>query len=209
MIILFLLIGLILAAVGGAPLGASNIAVVSAATSGNQIRARRLILGAGLGEVALAFLAVCYSSLLAEFFQMNPWVQASFIGLFFLVGIGFLLATRLRHFPKVKTPKLPETALSSGFLLAFLNPPVLLFWILAIGLSSRYLLPISDQSSILVLSLFFLGVMLGKAMILQAYALYGKRIQERGAGDKNKLYRLIGVVLIVLSTLQGLRFFLI
>lgn len=207
MSLLYLLAGSLGALIGGAPLGASNIAVISATTQNRHRRANLISLGAAMGEVLLVVLALCYSRLLADILQMNPWIQAGFIAIFFLVGLGFLWAHRLPS-TAWKARQWRSHPLGMGIFLAFVNPPVLVFWMVVVSLSSRVMLPLSDTLPWTELLLFLLGVGLGKFGILWAYGRFGRRFERKNGGDKTKLYRLIGIVLVLLSTLQGIRFLL-
>jgi len=207
MVLLYIFIGFLLASIGAAPLGASNIAVVTTTTKKSLSRASNIIYGAGFGEVLLAFLSLWYSKMLSDYFTMNPWIQISFIFLFFIIGIYFLLPKK----PKIALkhpPKAPSKFLT-GFFLALANPPVLVYWILAISLVQKYIMTLSDMSPINVLIFFFTGVFIGKVWVLFMYGKLSKRFQKRNNDDNNtssKLHRYIGVGLVVLSIVQGIRF---
>ena len=144
MILLYFLIGFIIAAIGAAPLGASNIAVIAATNKGSLSSGMKVAYGAGIGEVFLAFMALCYSRMISEFFIMNAWLQFSFITLFFIIGVFFLLPPafqKLRPKEKImpifKSSSKSSSKFLTGFLLALANPPVLLFWILAISFDPK------------------------------------------------------------------------
>lgn len=206
MILIYLLIGLALSAAGGAPLGASNLAVISTTTNHSLSKGMKVAYGAGFGEVTLALLALCYSSMLADFFEMNPWIQATFILLFFAIGLLLIFPLKLKlKIPKKKSSK-KGSPWVTGYLLALVNPPVLLFWILGITLAQKFMIPISDMSPFLILMLFFSGVFIGKVGILYLYARLGNRLQKKPVKDKSKLYRIVGIILIVLASVQGVRF---
>lgn len=206
--ILYIFVGLVLAVIGAAPLGASNIAVITTTTKQSLSKGMIIAYGAGLGEVLLAFLSLCNSTMLSSFFEMNPWLQATFIGIFFIVGLFFLFPNTLKIcIKRTRERKRKNSKLLTGFLLSILNPPVLLYWIIAISLTSRYLLTLSDMSPTLILVLFFSGVFLGKVLTLYFYARWSNKRKQKENGDKTKLYRLIGIVLIAISTIQGIRFF--
>lgn len=83
MILTYILIGMLLSAVGAIPLGASNIAMITTTRKESLSKGLRIAQGAGVGEVVLAFFALWYTKMLTNFFEMNSWVQLSFIGLFF------------------------------------------------------------------------------------------------------------------------------
>ena len=66
---LYIIIGIILSAVGAVPLGASNIAVITTTTKESLSIGFRIAHGAGLGEVVLAFIALTYSNLITTFLK--------------------------------------------------------------------------------------------------------------------------------------------
>ncbi|GAB5401590.1 MAG: hypothetical protein Aureis2KO_31750 [Aureisphaera sp.] len=207
MIIGYSIIGLIMAALGGAAPGASNLAVIKTTTKDSFEKGMQIAIGAGLGEMMLAFMALCYSSFLSNFFQMNTWIQVSFMVLFLIAGMVFLMNGKIAWPKKPKKPiQVSNSKLATGFALSVLNPPVLLFWILGISITQKHLIPLSDMSPISVLTLFFLGVFLGKIAILYLYAKLGKEWGRKEKSDPTKLNRMIGIVLIVLASVQGIRF---
>ncbi len=203
MILGYFIIGLVIAALGAAPLGASNIAVITTTGKESLSKSMHIAYGAGFGEVILAFLALCYSQILSDFFNMNPWIQLVFIISFLAIGIFFLLPNK----PKIalkKSIKSPSKFFT-GFLLAFANPPVLLFWILAISITHKYVLSVSDMSPITVLLLFFSGIYTGKVVTLYGYGKWSSKMAQTN-GSKTKLYKGIGIALIAIAMAQGVRF---
>ncbi|PHS67677.1 MAG: hypothetical protein COB12_02795 [Flavobacterium sp.] len=209
MILLYIISGILLSVVGAVPLGASNIAVITTTSKESLSKGLKIAHGAGFGEVVLAFIALTYSKIIANFFEMNSWVQISFIGLFFVIGLLFLFSKKF-SFRIKKTPykkrKYPKFV--TGFLLAIVNPPVLLFWVIAISLTQKYILPISNMSPLFLLLLFFIGVYIGKFITLYFYGKLSYRSVKKQTNERHKLYRVIGIVLILISSLQGIRFFI-
>lgn len=208
MILLYIFTGIILSVVGAAPLGASNIAVITTTAKDSFSKGMRIAHGAGLGEVLLAFIALSYSKMISDFFNMNSWIQITFIGLFFTIGLFFLFSKKISfRIKKTAKSKRKHSMFLKGFLLAVLNPPVLIFWIIAISLTQKYIVPISNMSPLLILLLFFTGVYTGKFITLYLYGKLSHRSAKKQSHEQYKLYRMIGVALILLSTIQGLRFF--
>ena len=203
MILGYFIIGLIIAALGATPLGASNIAVITTSGKESLSKSMHIAYGAGFGEVILAFLALCYSQMLSDFFNMNPWVQLVFIISFLAIGIFFLLPKK----PKtvIKKSIKPPSKFFTGFILAIANPPVLLFWILAISITHKYVLSVSEMSPMIVLLLFFSGIYIGKVVTLYGYGKWSSK-RSQSSGNKTKLYRGIGIALIAIAMVQGVRF---
>ncbi len=209
MILGFFFIGTLLAILGAIPLGASNLAVVSTTTNQSLSQGMKVAYGAGFGEVLLAFFALNYSMVFSDFFEMNQWVQITFMVLLFIIGLYFLTPKKLKI--RVKSSSNRQASYSKfwvGFFLSFINPPVLLYWILAISLAKNHLVDISEMSPMTLLSLFFAGVFLGKVITLFFYGKLSDRIRNQKKGDKTKMYRIIGISLIVISFAQMVRYYL-
>lgn len=212
MLILYFFVGLFLAAVGGAFPGASNIAVVSTTLDGRPRQGKQIAYGAGLGEITLAFLALYYSMMVSDFFEMNPWIKITFVFLFISVGVLFLLKHKLpeKDRSNAKSTSFTERLLK-GYALAALNPPVLLFWLVAIGLVHNSYFELSAMLGLPELFLFFAGVFLGKVTILLVYGSTGKRLASKNKASKgNKgMNRAIGLALISIAIIQGIRLWVI
>lgn len=212
MSVLYFLVGTMLATLGGAFPGASNIAVVSSVVGGNPKQGKQIAYGAGLGEITLAFLALYYSMMVSDFFEMNPWVKVTFVAVFFAVGSLFLFKHKLPNKQKRKANNFgPWQRLFKGFALAAFNPPVLLFWLVAIALVHNNYFELSAMLALPKLMLFFGGVFLGKVAILLIYGSTGKRLtngKQKTAGNKG-MNTVIGLALIAIATIQSLRLWVI
>ena len=209
MILLYILTGIVLSVVGAVPLGASNIAVITTTAKESFSKGLRIAHGAGLGEVVLAFIALSYSKMISDFFKMNSWIQITFIGLFFAVGLLFLFSRKIKFKLKNTSKRnYKHSKFLKGFLLALINPPVLIFWIIAISLTQKYVMPLSNLSPTLMLILFFIGIYIGKFITLYFYGKLSHRSAQKQSHERYKLFRLIGIGLILISTIQCIRFFL-
>ena len=209
MILGFFFIGTFLSILGAIPLGASNLAVVSTTSKQSLSQGMKVAYGAGFGEVLLAFFALNYSMVFSDFFEMNHWVQISFMVVLFIVGLYFLTPKKLKI--RVKSSSNRDISYSKfwvGFFLSFINPPVLLYWILAISIAKNHLVDISEMSPMTLLSLFFTGVFLGKVTTLFFYGRLSDRIKNKKKGGKTKMYRIIGISLILISFAQMVRYYL-
>lgn len=207
MVLLYLLIGFLTTIFAAIPPGAANVSVVNNTLQNNFIKVRKLIIGAGIGEIAIAYTSLHFTMSLTHYFEENPWVQISIFTLFMIIGSVLLLRKKLPK-PSVISIKQPITTPSiiKGFLLAFINPPVLVFWVLAFTLIHRYVLEVSEMSPLETLLLFFLGIFVGKITTLYGYSLWGKNLQRKKTASKETLYRFVGIALLVLGTFQSIRF---
>ncbi len=209
MTILFFLIGFVIALIAAAPPGAANIVVMNTVTNRSLGAVMFLIMGAGFGELILSLIALHCTTNFANYFEQNMWIQISVFILFILVGGFFLLRNKI-HLPALKQglkiTRMPKFV--TGFLLAFLNPPVLIFWVLAFSLTHKYMFGVSDMSPIITLVLFSLGVFSGKVATLYFYGKWGKRMAEHKKTGSTKKDLFIGVALLAVGILQGARYFM-
>lgn len=207
MAFLYFFIVLVAAFVAATPPGASNIAVINTTIKVSISKGLNIAYGAGFGEVILAFLALQFSMTFSIFFATNPWVQVVFILLFLLAGLYFIFKNRIKFsLKKAKDSKRTKATFTTGLLLALLNPPVLIFWLLAFSVIHKYVIMVSENSSILTLALLFTGICIGKVLVLYFYGKWGNTISKREKCDTTKLYRIIGIALVTLSIIQGVNF---
>ncbi len=97
--------------------------------------------------------------------------------------------------------------MSYDFVIHFHWGSSLYYWILSISLTQEYLLLISEMSSYIILAFFFTGIFIGKVMTLYFYGKWSHKTIEKPIQKNINLNRIIGIALIIISTLQGIRFF--
>ncbi len=206
MILLYLLLGTFIATLGAIPLGAVNLAVINTSIKENIKKATYIVLAAGIGEVLLAFFALHCSLELSAFFQENQWIQIISIFIFFVAGIYFIsFKSTTNNRSTSKKKKLLNSKFLTGFSLAILNPPVILYWIIVISLTNKYIFELTAQSSIAKLLLFFLGIYLGKITTLYFYSRLGSKIANKKEDATTKLWKVVGIVLVVISVFQSIK----
>ena len=209
MIVLYLIIGFLAAIIAAMPPGAANIIVIKTSLQQTFAKVVYIIIGAGLGEVILASIALHCTMNLSDFFTANAWVQISVFVLFILIGIYFLLKNKLQSSKtKLVIANLKIPKFLKGLLVAFLNPPVLIFWVLGFSLIHKHLIEVSDMSPWIPLVLFFTGVFLGKIITLYTYSLWGKKLGQGSKNAKKTMSVFIGTALVVVGVFQGVRFFI-
>ncbi|WP_299603393.1 LysE family transporter [uncultured Aquimarina sp.] len=210
MITFYLVLGILISTIGALPLGAVNIAVINTTIKEDTQKAFRIALAAGIGEVLLAFFALHCSMELTGFFENNQWIQIITIIAFSIVGVYFLLHKKSsNHQRKSKRIQFGTSKFLTGFSLAFLNPPVVLYWIVAISLINKHFFELSLQTSLAALSLFFIGIYMGKISTLYLYSKWGNRMANKPGDSKTKLFRIIGIALICISLVQGIKLLII
>ncbi len=209
MTLLYFFIGFVAAVIAASPPGAANIVVMNTRINGTAKKAMYVVLGAGIGEVVLSLIALHCTLNFTDYFKENPWVQITIFVLFMLIGVFFLLRntfnirSRNTSEKKIKAPKF-----ITGFLLAFINPPVLIFWVLAFTIIHKYVLKVSDMSPLLTLLLFFSGVYVGKILTLYFYGKWGVKLEKNQDGNNSRKDIFVGVALVLVGVIQGFRFFI-
>ena len=129
MIILYFLIGVLASFIGALPLGASNIAVINTTIKQNAKQAFKIALAAGVAEVVLSYYALHCNMVVRDFFDQNMWVQILIA--IILIAVGVFLSFKKSKEKTSKKNKLTSSKYATGFLLGILNPPVLIYWIVA------------------------------------------------------------------------------
>lgn len=207
MFVWYLLTGFLLSVIGAIPLGASNITVIITTAKESLTKGMQIAHGAGIGEVILVFFAVCYTQIILDFFNTNFWVQILFTSLFFVIGLILIFSNNINLKNNINfSINKWYSKIFAGILLAFVNPPVFIYWIIAISITQKYLHPISEMSQIFLLIFFLIGVYIGKVLTLYFYGKWSYRGIQKKTVTHLKLNQLIGIALIILSAFQGIRF---
>lgn len=210
MFILYAFLGLVTAIIAAAPPGAVNYVVVKQSASTTIKKTFWILAGAGLGEVLLALIALHCTMNLSQFFEHNSWFQVSIFVLFIIIGSIILLKRYYAwNFKKIQRPKVKTSRFFKGFLLAFFNPPVLLFWVVTYVLIQRNILELSNMTGWEQILLFLFGVLVGKISTLLGYGLWGEKLAKREGDNSQLVTKIVGVGLIVLGSIQGFRFFIL
>jgi threonine/homoserine/homoserine lactone efflux protein len=205
MIGLFFSIGLAVAFLGALPLGASNIAVINTSIKQNINQASKIIFASGFAEVILSYYALHCNLIVTNFFENNLWLQI--VIALVLFGVGLLLYFKSQHNNYAKPWRLRASKYVTGFFLGLLNPPVLIYWIVAFSLINNSNLMLSYNSPILTLIFFFFGVYLGKVFALYLYGKFSILIKNRIRNVSMALNKLTGVLLIIIALFQGIKIY--
>lgn len=106
--------------------------------------------------------------------------------------------------PKSLEASLPKRSPSflKGFVLAVLNPPVLVFWLVAFAYISSFISILDLMAALQLVVVFFAGVFLGKIFTLWLYVQLSKRIANKANGVKEKITAIIGILLLVIGSIQ-------
>lgn len=207
MIVVYLFVGLLVAILSALPLGASNIAVINTTLKENAKQAFKIAITAGIAEVLLSYYALDYNEIITNFLEHNLWLQTTIVVILFLAG-GFLCFKKQSQ-RSTKTSRLTKSKYTTGFVLGILNPPVLVFWVIAFGILNNNDFMISVQSSFSVLFLFFFGVYLGKLFTLIGYSKISVFIKKKIQNINSIVNKITGVLLLIISMIQGFQLYFI
>jgi threonine/homoserine/homoserine lactone efflux protein len=205
MIITYFIIGILASMVGALPLGASNVAVINTTLKQNAKQAFKIALAAGVSEVILSYYALHCNMFIRDFFNNNMWIQAVIVLL--LLVIGSYLFFKKKSERALKKSKLVRSNYTTGFLLGILNPPVLIYWIIAFGIINSNDIMLSLASSLPILFLFFFGVYLGKIFTLYLYSRFSVFIKSRVQNMSLILNRVTGVLIVIIGLLQAMKLY--
>lgn len=205
MILVYLFIGIIAAILSALPLGASNIAVINTTLKENAKQAFKIAITAGIAEVLLSYYALDCNKAITLFFDDNLWVQTTVVLLLFAAGSYLFFKKQTNK--TAKKSKLAQSKYATGFLLGIINPPVLIYWVIAFGVLNNNDFMLSLQSSVLVLFLFFTGVYLGKLVTLYVYSKMSVIIKHKVTNITQILNRVTGVLLIIIGLIQSTQLY--
>ncbi|HAT69682.1 MULTISPECIES: LysE family transporter [Croceibacter] len=206
MIILYLFVGVLATILSAIPLGAVNISVIQTTLKSGEKTAFKIALGAGFGEILLALLALNFNMMIASFFERNMWLHLTIILLFFIAGIYFLVKKPSKNDDRSHWYDMGTSKYLKGFVLSLLNPPVMIYWLVAFSIINKHLIMITSNSSPLDLLVFFIGVYLGKVLTLYGYSKWSNTVKGDTKTVQRKVSRFLGVVLLGLAIFQGIKF---
>ncbi|WCO02085.1 LysE family transporter [Psychroserpens ponticola] len=203
MIVLYFLIGISASIIGALPLGASNIAVINTTIKQNAKQAFKIAIAAGIGEVILSYYALHCNMVVRDFFDQNMWIQILIVIILMIAG-SFLLFKKNKE-KTTKKNKLNTSKYTTGFLLGVLNPPVLIYWIVAFGIINNNDFTLSLGSPLLILFLFFAGVYFGKLITLYLYSIFSIRIKNKVQNITAVINKATGILLILIGIVQAIK----
>ncbi|WP_299891664.1 LysE family transporter [uncultured Lacinutrix sp.] len=207
MITIYFILGLLAAFIGALPLGASNIIVINTTLKHDAKQALKIAFAAGLAEVILSFYALHCNTIVQSFIEKNQWLQIIIV--LILLCIGAYLFFKKQKEKNSKKKKIIQSKYLTGFLSGILNPPVLVYWLVAIGYINDSMYMLSLQSSIAILFLFFIGVYLGKVLTLYLYSKFSLVIKNKVQNITLVVNKVTGVLLIIIAMINTAKIYFI
>jgi len=184
--------------IGALPFGLVNLTVLDISYRKGRVAASYISHGAALIEVLFGITALMAGSLIGQFTRNNPFVQTLVLLVPAVIGVVFLL--KKNHSETKKSGK--QQGFLQGMMLNLISIQVLLYWLFAM----TYLNTVwSPEYNVLSLSLFAVGIWLGKMGVLWTYALFSRRIFTRMGFLSRNINRIIGLVLLLTVVLQLIK----
>jgi threonine/homoserine/homoserine lactone efflux protein len=200
--LIYFAIGIVVTFVGALPLGTVNISVINTTLKVDARNAMKIAFAAGIAEIMISFYALHSSMMIAEFIEMNQWIQVMIAILLFVIG-GFLFFKKQKE---TQEKKFKMSKYVTGLFLGLLNPPVLAYWLFMISYLNKNDFHLNMNSSIAILFVFFSGVYLGKLLTLYGYSRFSILIKNRVQNIASMINRIIGVLLFVIGSIQMLKY---
>ena len=194
--------GFAASALGAIPPGAVNLSVVYTTLNKGAKYALPIIVAAAIGELILSFLALHCTMFVEDYIQKNIFIQ--YVIAVLLIGVGMLMLF------KKKTSTTPQkkkknSAFFKGLLLSVLNPPVLVFWLIAFAYLASNTQVMVRIGLLKLTLLFFMGVFIGKIFTLWLYLQLSKRIEKKAKNITKIVNKSIGLLVLVLGLIQLIR----
>ncbi len=197
--LLYGITGFVAAFLGALPPGAVNLSVVYTTINRGARYVIPVVLVAAIGEIILSYFALHCTMAVEEYIRQNVYLQ--YVIALALIVAGLILLLKKPGVSRPATPKQSRGFLK-GLLLAVLNPPVLVFWLVAFAYISMHT-PVMVQMGVVPLVIvFFLGIFAGKVIALWLYVQLSKRIASNASDIAAKLNKVIGGLLAVIGLFQ-------
>lgn len=199
---LYFLIGLFATFIGAIPLGTVNLSVINTTLKQDARTAMKIAMTAGVAEILLTLFALHCSTNVTHFIDDNNWIQFAIAAMLFLAGV--LLFFKKQKETNTK-PKSNKSKFFNGFILGLLNPPVLVYWILAISYIDMNALSLNMTTSLSILFVFFTGVYVGKIGTLYLYSRLSTVIKNHMQNVSLIMNKVIGVLLVFIGLIQTVK----
>ena len=199
-------IGALATFIGAIPLGTVNLSVINTTLKQDARNAMKIALAAGVAEILLTFFALHCSTAFTKFIDMHQWIQVSIA--FILVAAGGFLFFKKQKPAETTAKKRFSSKFGTGFFLGLLNPPVVIYWILAISYIDMNATSLNMHSPLATLFVFFVGVYAGKVFTLYLYSKLSNVIKHRAQHIAQQINKIIGILLLVIGVIQLTKVFI-
>lgn len=196
--LLYFLVGFGATTLGAIPLGTVNLSVINTTIKQNANSAMKIAMSAGVAEIILTLFALHYSMTIMHIVEVYGWIQ-------YVIVVVLLIAGILLFFKKQSTSSNNASTrkkIINGFVLGVFNPPVLVYWMLALSYINMNAISLNMTTPFSVLLLFLIGVYVGKIGTLYGYSKASLLIKNKVQDIASAMNRFIGALLVVIGILQ-------
>lgn len=197
-LLLYFIIGFGATTLGAIPLGTVNLSVINTTIKQNSNSAMKIAMSAGIAEILLTLFALYYSMTIMHIVEDYGWIQYGIAGLLLAAGILLYFKKQKKSHSDSSTRK----KILNGFILGVFNPPVLVYWMLALSYINMNAISLNMTTPLSVLFLFLLGVYVGKISTLYGYSRASLLLKNKVGHIARAMDQLIGILLVVIGIFQ-------
>ncbi len=197
-IIIHFFLGLIAVIIGAVPLGLVNLSVVESTLKKGRLEGLKISFGATLTELVFVLLSLFAGTRLAGILEDNPVAEIAVVLVLVVAAITFLV----RKNGAKETNQRSFNPILKGAFFNLISIQVLLYWLIAIAFLQT---SIGIVFTIECIIAFCLAVAIGKMGVLFFYARSADAIVKRSSFLSKKINTVIGLVLLVVALLQGIK----
>lgn len=205
--LIYFFVGSLTAIIGALPLGTTNVAVINTTIKEDIKQALKIIYPAALAELLLIVIAINFNMQIENFVAMNIWLQYTIAIIMLVVGIILFFGRKecIKDENEeciIIKKRYNISKQTLGFILGFFNPTVLVYWILVISFLNKKMIYLTTNVDYTLLLLFLIGAFIGKISTLYVYGKFSHLLKIRVKNLTQKINRVIGVLLILVSFFQ-------
>jgi len=193
----YFLLGTIVCFVGTLPIGPINLAVVKITVDKNAMRGFEVALAASVVEIFKALIALSFGLVIGSFLETNTVFQILVASVF--IGLGILVWNGKPRDAINNDEGTDGSELTTGFLLAALNPQAIPFWVFALAAISQYT---TLNYHGLCLVGFLSGVFVGKLLAWSGCVLISQYLKSHLRQSSLIVNRLLAMVLFFIGVYQ-------
>lgn len=197
-LLLYLTLAIVIAIVGALPFGLVNLTVVNVSIKTDSGAALKIAHGAALVEIVFGLTALLAGGAVYSKIQNSELLNYLIVGFIALAGVFFLLKNKNADIKKNTT----KGGLAIGAFLNLISIQVLLYWFVAI---SFLFTQIYVSINIFTITVFAVGIWIGKMGVLWLYAYLSKRVVSQSQLIARNINKIIGIILILSALIQLIK----
>ncbi|MDX1943241.1 MAG: LysE family transporter [Saprospiraceae bacterium] len=198
-----LFISWIVSFIGSLPFGPINLVMIDTTLKNSFRSGMSFAIAAAIVEMGQSLVALHGSVFINQVIVSGPWFKVFGFIIFLILGLAFFFKKNQEHSKKER--RFQDNHFLKGFVVAFLNPQAIPFWVIMLAvLHSSQMMSVDAHSPWVLVIAFLVGAALGKLCALMLFGLLSQRIIYRMAIIRSNLNRIIGIILIAIGMFQGI-----